>query len=277
MTTLGESGDSSHCRLAGDKGRAVSVYCWLQACAAASFMLCALRDATCGWWIFVALQIGATIGLARPVPWRQHPSAARTSLAVALGFFVTWLAMHLTVVRYDEAPEQILWQFQYGDRRTGREEEVRVAPVVAGFPLWGVGGSDGERADRLVARWDLPPIPPPDIIWGSFWSPLHMKLERGLGLLWGNWVILTLVCFLASLALPTWMLVRLRLPAALLGWPGLGWVSLGNPWMATTGSTHSRHRQVLDEVGWPTSRRRRSGAKPAGASATKTLTDRFHA
>lgn len=192
-------------------------------------MLCALKDATSGWFVFVALQIGATIGLARRQTWLDHPSAARTSIAIALGFFVTWLAMHLTGVRYDEAPDKILWQYQYGDRKTGQEEEVQVAPVVAGFPLWGVGGAEGDCVDRLVARWDLPPIPRPDFIGGSFSKPLHMKLERGLGLLWGNWVILTLVCGLASVAVPTRMLLRTRWPAAVLGWFGF---VLGVAWQS---------------------------------------------
>lgn len=215
-------------------GRIVSLTCVLHAAAAAAWLIGSMEHVVGACIAFAMLQGLAMLGLRHLAAWRHEPTAMRCAIALGTGLFATWLAMHLSSVRYDDQPpmDQGLWQYLYGNRKNGAEEVVHMPSVVAGFPLFGIGGTDGKAADIDVARPDLPPLPRQSaivIVWGS---PLHMKLQRGIGLLWANWMLLTLAAGLATLAIPTHRLVVVLWPAALLGWIGF---ALGIVWQGHHG------------------------------------------
>lgn len=180
------------------------------------------------WDIHLA-QLAATAALVLYVAvWRwgigDDDLARRILVALACGHACLWLGMVCTTVYYEELASQQdcnearwrceLWQYELGSGPWAPDTQptVQVCAAAAGFPLWGICGSGGHAAPIAVRNERfVGPLEPPggeSAIGFSFASPPKLHLDRGLGLLWINWLLLTLASGLLVCALPSTTLAK---------------------------------------------------------------------
>lgn len=178
-----------------------------------------------GALVLLAIPTVGTVAVRRRT-WRS-PSTARLSAGLALGFFLTWLAMHLSTVHYRDLDpgDRRDWQARFGDYPS--RDTVAVPPVVAGFPWWGIGGTEEDGSDweeprsDFIGAWYYPPTIRGWDIFTDFSTPMHLRLDRGLARLWLNWGILTFAAWFLCLAIPAGVLCRLHACFVGLGTAGV--------------------------------------------------------
>lgn len=173
-------------------------------------------------WDIHLTQLAATAALVLYVAvWRwgigDDDLARRILVSLACGHACLWLGMLCTTVDYEKLAAQRdsneawrrceLWQYELGSGAWApvTQPTVYVCAAAAGFPLWGICGSGGHAAPIEVRNERfVGPLEPPgseSAIGGSFASAPKLHLDRGLGLLWINWLLLTLASGLLVCAL----------------------------------------------------------------------------
>ncbi|MFY9343928.1 MAG: hypothetical protein WAT39_15665 [Planctomycetota bacterium] len=187
---------------------------WFLLAGIAAWQLCLLVDL---FWTGVCglLAVPAYGVLFRGRTRGEQEPTIRVAIAALCGHAALWIGMVCSTVRYEDLdrlePEEAwfhraVWQYQLGDARYAPADDTAlVCAAAAGFPIWGVGGSDGHMAQITVPREGFvgPPRLDDSVIAGSFTKPAHLKLDRGLGLLWANWILLTLGCALVACLVPS--------------------------------------------------------------------------